>query len=115
VQSISVTSPRITSPRGLHAGMTVAELLAAGERIDVEPWELTFPPTEDETKEDSTKTPVEYPHDLRVFLRREGLVGEAYGEEGLKWARRLARVHDPVRALDSAMRIDALTAERSCP
>lgn len=104
------SSRRITSRLGVRTGMSVGEIVARGERVDVPAYEAT----EIDRGDGMLDTLREGPNALLLYLRREGIVGEVRDADSVaKYFTRNLRPRRPAReALDTAVRIDRIGVAR---
>lgn len=99
------SSPRIRGALGAHAGMSVGQILALGERVDVDSVAVSVMVMPDGEAADTLR---EVPSVLRLHLRREGVVAEVRDSVWRDFGRHLVPGRPVREALDTAARIGAI-------
>jgi len=103
------TSHRVASHLGAHAGMTVGQLRALGERIDVDSFPVGVVEPDDSFPADTVR---DGPTVLMLYLRTEGLVAEVRDSVARVFTRRLMPRMPSGQALDTAATIAAIGIRR---
>ncbi|MFL5581595.1 MAG: hypothetical protein ACJ8AO_14605 [Gemmatimonadaceae bacterium] len=103
-------SRRLASRLGVRPGMSVGQILALGETVDVDAYEAVVVP-QDSGVADTLR---EGPRALTLYLRREGIVAEVRDDDSVAtyFTRNLMPGRPSREALDTAARVDAIGVQR---